>query len=180
MRDSVAGLAAGEPAVAGVARCGAPSSCRFCNLHATFNDLHWAGRTAHWHRPCADYGVLSAVYRDRSPGDTVLYRARYADGRVRAVAPATLLPAFAKGSGEARRSASREGGGFDVLACPRCAGRLRLVALIEAAGLVRRILEHLGVAADVPLPRPGRAPPLPAEVHGARDWHDQPGFEFDT
>ena len=30
--------------------------------------------------------------------------------------------------------------GFDVLACPRCAGRLRLVACIEAAGVVRRIL----------------------------------------
>ena len=30
--------------------------------------------------------------------------------------------------------------GFDVLACPRCGGRLRLVALIEHASVVQRIL----------------------------------------
>jgi hypothetical protein len=33
--------------------------------------------------------------------------------------------------------------GFDVLACPRCGGRFRLVALIEDAAVIRRILTHL-------------------------------------
>ena len=50
--------------------------------------------------------------------------------------------------------------GFDVLACPRCGGRLRLIALIEAAAVIERILRHLGVPTEIPTPRPARAPPL--------------------
>ncbi len=49
--------------------------------------------------------------------------------------------------------------GVDVLACPRCGGRLRLVALIEQASVIQRILRHLGLPTDVPEPRPARAPP---------------------
>jgi hypothetical protein len=49
--------------------------------------------------------------------------------------------------------------GFDVLACPRCGGRLRLVALIEEAAVIDRILRHLGLPAELPAPRPARAPP---------------------
>ncbi len=51
--------------------------------------------------------------------------------------------------------------GFDVLACPRCAGRMVLVALIRDAAIVARILRHLGLPTQVPVPRTGRAPPLP-------------------
>jgi hypothetical protein len=65
--------------------------------------------------------------------------------------------------------------GFDVLECPGCGpstgsgppratsrggGRLRLVALIDEGLVSRRILEHLGLPAGVPEPRPARAPPL--------------------
>jgi hypothetical protein len=32
--------------------------------------------------------------------------------------------------------------GVDVLACPRCGGRLRLVALIDQASVIQRILRH--------------------------------------
>jgi catechol 2,3-dioxygenase-like lactoylglutathione lyase family enzyme len=49
--------------------------------------------------------------------------------------------------------------GFDVLACDRCGGRLRLIALIHQAEVVRRILTHLGVPAELPPPVPARAPP---------------------
>ena len=42
--------------------------------------------------------------------------------------------------------------GLDVLACPRCGGRLRLVALIEQALVVQRILRHLGLPTEVPEP----------------------------
>jgi hypothetical protein len=49
--------------------------------------------------------------------------------------------------------------GFDVLACPGCGGRLRLVALIEDASIVGRILRHLGLPDTIPTPRPARAPP---------------------
>jgi hypothetical protein len=36
----------------------------------------------------------------------------------------------------------------DVLACPRCGGRMRLIATIEDPRVVRRILTHLGLAGD--------------------------------
>ena len=46
----------------------------------------------------------------------------------------------------------------DVLACPRCGGRLRLVALLEAGTVTARILRHLGLPSEVPAARPARAP----------------------
>jgi hypothetical protein len=49
--------------------------------------------------------------------------------------------------------------GIDVLACPQCGGRLRLLALIEHAPIVARILGRLGLPTDRPEPRPARAPP---------------------
>jgi hypothetical protein len=48
---------------------------------------------------------------------------------------------------------------FDVLACPRCGGWLRLMALIEASAVSARILRHLQLPAGVPAARPSRAPP---------------------
>jgi hypothetical protein len=48
----------------------------------------------------------------------------------------------------------------DVLACPRCGGRLRLVALLEAGPVTARILRHLGLPSEVPAARPARSPPL--------------------
>jgi hypothetical protein len=53
--------------------------------------------------------------------------------------------------------------GIDVLECPRCGGRLRLLALIEQARTVERILRHLGLPTDLPELRAARAPPLPAD-----------------
>jgi hypothetical protein len=47
----------------------------------------------------------------------------------------------------------------DVLACPRCGGRLRFVATLETSEVTRRILQHLGLATEVPPPVPSRAPP---------------------
>ena len=49
--------------------------------------------------------------------------------------------------------------GVDVLACPRCGGRLRLVALIEQAAVIDRVLRHLGLPTTIPAPAPARAPP---------------------
>jgi hypothetical protein len=46
---------------------------------------------------------------------------------------------------------------FDILACPDCGGRLRLVATIEDPSVVARILEHLGLAVDLPSPAPARS-----------------------
>jgi hypothetical protein len=46
--------------------------------------------------------------------------------------------------------------GFDVLACDRCGGRLRLIALIQQADVIRRILTHLGL--PIPITRDGSPP----------------------
>jgi len=43
---------------------------------------------------------------------------------------------------------------LDVLACPRCGGRMVLIATIEEPLVVRKILRHLGLPTEIP----GRAP----------------------
>jgi hypothetical protein len=55
---------------------------------------------------------------------------------------------------------------LDVLACPRCGGRLRLIATVEEPGVVRKILTHLGLL--FPPDSPGPAPPAPGGFAGAR------------
>jgi hypothetical protein len=46
---------------------------------------------------------------------------------------------------------------LDVLACPRCGGRLRLIATVENPAVVGKILAHLGLLH--PADSPGPAPP---------------------
>jgi hypothetical protein len=48
---------------------------------------------------------------------------------------------------------------FDVLACERCGGRLKLIALIEEATVIARILGHLGRSCELPAFQPARPPP---------------------
>ena len=48
---------------------------------------------------------------------------------------------------------------IDVLTCPGCGGRLRLLATIEHRAVVEKILRHLGLPTDVPRPAPPRSPP---------------------
>ncbi len=60
---------------------------------------------------------------------------------------------------------------FDVLTCPRCGGRLELIALIEDPTVIRRILSHLGLPTDVPAARPARPPPLP--IGRSDPWYDE-------
>jgi hypothetical protein len=63
--------------------------------------------------------------------------------------------------------------GFDVPACPRCGDRLELIALIEDATVIRRILSHLGLPTEVPAARPARSPPaLPLDRR-------EPSYETD-
>jgi hypothetical protein len=49
--------------------------------------------------------------------------------------------------------------GFDVLACPRCEGRLRLLAMVTDPKSVARNLRALGEPVDVPTRMPARGPP---------------------
>jgi hypothetical protein len=54
--------------------------------------------------------------------------------------------------------------GVDVLARQRCFGRLRLMALIAHRTAVDRILRHLGLPTERPVPRPARPPPAGASA----------------
>ncbi len=48
---------------------------------------------------------------------------------------------------------------LDVLQCPRCGGRMSVIATIEAADVLRKILGHLGLPTEPPAPLPARPPP---------------------
>ena len=48
---------------------------------------------------------------------------------------------------------------LDVLACPRCGGRMSVIATIEAGEVMRMILGHLGLPTEPPKPLPARSPP---------------------
>jgi hypothetical protein len=96
----------------------------------------------------------------------------------RAAGRRAIVPRDAAGAHRARREVARRPNptwaelmrrcfGFDVLACPRCAGRLRLIALIHQPGVVGRILTHLGLSPDVPVFHPSRDPPEPG-------WQESP------
>ena len=49
--------------------------------------------------------------------------------------------------------------GLDVVTCPRCGGRLRLIAMIDDPTVVQRVLRHVGLPTQIPDARPARAPP---------------------
>ena len=74
-----------------------------------------------------------------------------------------------RGLAEALRA---KAGGFDVLARPRCGGRLRLIALIEQGSVIARVLGHLGLPTEIPPPSPARAPPAIGRVDAADGWDE--------
>jgi hypothetical protein len=90
---------------------------------------------------------------------------------------AAVVPPFSPVIADSPRAdpRSRKGGGWrwadlmrrvfavDVLACPGCNGRLRLVAVLEASMAAARILQHLRLPTEVPMPAPARASPVPDE-----------------
>ncbi len=52
----------------------------------------------------------------------------------------------------------------DVLACPHCGGRRKVLAAIHDPGSIRRVLEALGLPAEAPELAPARGPP------GGEEW----------
>ena len=66
--------------------------------------------------------------------------------------------------------------GLDVLACPRCGGRLRLIALIEAPAVIQRILRHRGLPTDIPeaVQRERRRPPARTTSYSSTTPPDSP------
>jgi hypothetical protein len=62
---------------------------------------------------------------------------------------------------------------FDILACPDCGGRLRLVSTLEHPPVVETILKHLGLPIQPPSPLAARTPAWLASVREAADYEDQ-------
>lgn len=58
---------------------------------------------------------------------------------------------------------------LDILACPDCGGRLRLLATIEDRATVEKILTHLGLPVELPQPSAARTP---AWLPGVRERAD--------
>jgi hypothetical protein len=49
---------------------------------------------------------------------------------------------------------------FDVLQCPKCRGRMKLLALVKDPKQISRFLTHLGEPTDTPRRAPNRGPPF--------------------
>ncbi|MCB9870148.1 MAG: ATP-dependent helicase HrpA [Planctomycetes bacterium] len=47
----------------------------------------------------------------------------------------------------------------DVLLCDQCGGRRKVLSFISDPVVIRRILDHLGLATELPPVAPARAPP---------------------
>jgi hypothetical protein len=62
--------------------------------------------------------------------------------------------------------------GIDVETCPRCGGRMRLLALITEPPNVARFLRHLGEPTEPPPRAPARAPPF-TQSRVQRRRHDE-------
>ena len=96
-----------------------------------------------------DHGVLAPRARWRP--DVVAYRRTERD---RATDPR------AEGAGAPRPRSwtwallMRRAVDLDVLRCPRCAGRMQLIATIEDPGVIQRILSHLGLPVRGRIPGP--------------------------
>ncbi len=49
--------------------------------------------------------------------------------------------------------------GLDVLECPRCHVRMKVIALIEEPEVARKILRAMGLPSEAPRAEPARSPP---------------------
>jgi hypothetical protein len=91
-------------------------------------------------------------------------------GRARVVAyggvaaePTALAPLATGAEGTKAKSGSRgwswaalmhRAFAIDVLACPNCGGRLRLIATLHDPAVIRKLLAHVGMAPSGPSPGP--------------------------
>ena len=58
------------------------------------------------------------------------------------------------------RQLMRRGLNLDVETCPRCGGKMKLIALVQDAENIARYLRHLGLPTEVPPMAPARGPPF--------------------
>lgn len=152
--------------------------------HLRFEPLELIGRLASLvPRPRKNtviyHGVLAANARWRPE---VIPQSRPASKQCMGIhppacaAPSSTAPQTSPDAGDAERPAPhphtkpprrhprwadlmRRAFGIDVLECPHCFGRLRLIATIESPPAVTAILDHLGLSTELPSLSPPRAPP---------------------
>jgi hypothetical protein len=157
----------------------------------------WADGTTHLRFDPLELLERLAVLTPRPRVNLILYygvlapRAPWRAALVPATSPTVAVSdgdLSAQADGETQRAGPSRGSyqwaelmrrtfGLDVLACARCGGRLRLVALIDHASVVQRILRRLGLPTELPEPRPARAPPRPLDT---TDDQSQDVPEFDA
>jgi hypothetical protein len=56
----------------------------------------------------------------------------------------------------------------DALTCPKCNGRMKILAAITKPDAIRKILDHLGIPSEAPRRTAARPPPQ-AELSGTSD-----------
>jgi hypothetical protein len=70
----------------------------------------------------------------------------------------------------------------DVLECPKCKGRMKILAAVTAPASVQRILNHLGLPTEAPRLQVARPPPQLAledgEMHADGFCPDPPSPEY--
>lgn len=134
----------------------------------------WSDGTTHLVFAPVAFLARLAVLVPRPRVNLVLY---YGVLAPRAAWRAAVVPAHSPAVTESPESEKRPGAGrgwrwadlmrrvfaVDVLACPGCNGRFRLVAVLDASVATARILQHLGLPTEVPMPAPARASPAPDE-----------------
>lgn len=134
----------------------------------------WSDGTTHLVFAPVAFLARLAVLVPRPRVNLVLYYGLLAP---RAAWRAAVVPTPSPVVTESPESDTRPGGGrgwrwadlmrrvfaVDVLACPGCDGRLRLVAVLDASVDTARILQHLGLPTEVPRPALARASPAPDE-----------------
>ena len=67
----------------------------------------------------------------------------------------------------------------DALTCPKCNGRMKILAAITEPDVIRKILDHLGIPSEAPRRTAARPPPQ-AELSGTADldYADPPSPEW--
>jgi hypothetical protein len=70
---------------------------------------------------------------------------------------------------------------IDPLTCPNCGGTMRVLAFIEEAAAIRKILDHLGLW-DIPKrqPKRGREPPVIAVEDALVVYADSQVIEYEA
>jgi hypothetical protein len=108
--------------------------------------------------------VMDGVYAEQ-PDGTMLFRPLPAssDEDVARLARAVCRKVTTLGTPFETRSFMT-----DALTCPKCHGRMKILAVITKPDAIRKILDHLGIPSEVPRRTVARPPPQ-AELSGASD-----------